>query len=60
MANRALQIVKKIMVAYLEKTVLEDPVVQRHNNRFFRTFSRLGKRLRSLSPSKDKGKKKVI
>jgi hypothetical protein len=48
------------MVAHLEKTVLEDPEVERHTNRFFRTFNRIGKRLRSLSPSKYKGKKKVI
>lgn len=59
MANRALQIVKKVMVAYHGKRVLEDPVVQRRTNKFFGTFSRLGKRLRSLSPSKGKGMKKV-
>jgi len=57
-ANCALQIVKKAMVAYLTKKVLEDPTVQRHNNKFFRTFSSLGKRFRLLSPSK--GKKKVM
>jgi hypothetical protein len=54
MANSRMQIVKKIMFAPVGRRVLEDPVVQGYNNRFFRTFNRLGKKLRSLSPSKKK------
>jgi hypothetical protein len=48
------------MIGYLERRVLGNPEVQGHSNRFFRTLNRLGERLRSLSPSKEKGKKSVI
>ncbi|ELR08992.1 hypothetical protein GMDG_00610 [Pseudogymnoascus destructans 20631-21] len=45
-----------VMVSFVQKPILDNPEVQRRNNRFFRTFTRLGQRLRSLSPGKNKEK----
>ncbi|KFY46316.1 hypothetical protein V494_00498 [Pseudogymnoascus sp. VKM F-4513 (FW-928)] len=51
-----LTVFKKVVVSYIEERVLQTPEVQRRSKRFFRTFSRLGQQLRSLSPGKKKDK----